>query len=118
MKLVFDEADSKALRAYVRQGAPGVSCALVRTEVVRVARELGAESIRQARAAIEQLELMDLDDALLDAAGLLPVAVRSLDAIHLAAAQTLGSELTALVTYDERMASAARELGLEVVSPR
>lgn len=85
---------------------------------MRVVRELGPEAIRQARAAIEPLELLDLDDALLDAAALLPVAVRTPDAIHLAAAVAMGDELSALVTYDERMASAARGLGLEVVSPR
>jgi predicted nucleic acid-binding protein len=44
--------------------------------------------------------------------------LRSLDAIHLAAARTLGDELTAVITYDERMAAAAGVLGLVAVSPR
>ena len=117
VKLILDEPDSVALRAYVRQEPPGISCALVRTEVVRVFREQSADAIRHARETLGEMELLELDDDLLDAAALLPAPVRSLDAIHLAAALSLGSELSALVTYDERMARAARELGLEVVSP-
>lgn len=96
------------------------SCALARVEVVRLARTRGSAAFEQARRVVEELYLVRLDDAVLDAAAVLPVSgVRSLDAIHLAAALSLReSGLSTLVTYDERMASAARELGLEVVSPR
>ncbi len=41
--------------------------------------------------------------------------LRSLDALHLAAALRLGCR--SVVTYDERMAVAARELGFDVVAP-
>jgi predicted nucleic acid-binding protein len=44
--------------------------------------------------------------------------VRSLDAIHLATAHLLGTDLRQLVTYDNRMANAARDLGLTVAQPR
>lgn len=69
------------------------------------------------RILLDDLFLVALDDALLDAAGELAVDVRSLDAIHLAAARSLGRDLGAVVTYDERMIRGARELGLEVCSP-
>jgi len=42
------------------------------------------------------------------------VELRSLDAIHLATAQLLGKEFGRVVTYDERMAEAARVLGMRV----
>jgi len=42
----------------------------------------------------------------------------SLDAIHLATARAVGSDLAAMLTYDERLASAARDAGMEVLSPR
>lgn len=59
---------------------------------------------------------MRIDDALLDlAADMDPLALRSLDAVHLAAAQLLGAELEALVTYDARMAQAAAALGFRAV---
>jgi predicted nucleic acid-binding protein len=40
---------------------------------------------------------------------------RGLDAIHFAAAQVLGDELTAVVTYDRRLAAGL--LGLAVGAP-
>jgi len=50
---------------------------------------------------------------------LLPVdELRSLDAIHLAAAQRLGRDLAVVVSYDERMLGAARALGMAVASTR
>jgi predicted nucleic acid-binding protein len=44
--------------------------------------------------------------------------LRSLDAIHLAAAQLLGADIEVLVTYDERMADAAALLGFVVEAPQ
>ena len=38
-------------------------------------------------------------------------ALRSLDAIHLATAEELDDDLRALVTDDDRMANAAKQLG-------
>lgn len=42
--------------------------------------------------------------------------LRSLDAIHVAAAQMLGDDLAELITYDRWVAEAARGLGLPVVA--
>jgi hypothetical protein len=44
--------------------------------------------------------------------------MRSLDAIHLAAALGLGGDLGAVVTYDASMSDAAQALGLPVIAPR
>ncbi len=81
-------------------------------------RRHGATAIGRARQLVDRFDLVRIDDALLDAASLLPVDdLRSLDAIHLAAAQRLGSDLSVLVSYDDRMLAAARALGIEVSSP-
>jgi predicted nucleic acid-binding protein len=59
-----------------------------------------------------------LDDPLLEvAANLDPDILRTLDAIHLASALSLGDSLDEVVTYDKRMAEAAKYLGLAVASP-
>lgn len=58
-----------------------------------------------------------LTDTIRDAAANVPGTVRSLDAIHVASARLLGSELVALVTYDDRMAEAARGAGIPVSMP-
>jgi predicted nucleic acid-binding protein len=46
-----------------------------------------------------------------------PATLRTLDAIHLASAAALGADLEAFVTYDRRLADAARALGMPVASP-
>lgn len=46
-----------------------------------------------------------------------PADLRSLDAIHLATARQLGATLQRVVTYDVRMADAARAIGWSVSSP-
>ena len=61
---------------------------------------------------------MAIDDAVLErAAGLDLPALRSPDAIHLAAALSLGQDLAAVITDDERMKAAAESIGLPVHSP-
>ncbi|HYZ02377.1 MAG TPA: VapC toxin family PIN domain ribonuclease, partial [Candidatus Binatia bacterium] len=58
------------------------------------------------------------DEPLLDrAAELDPRGLRPLDAIHLAAALAIGPDLGAFLTYDERLADAARRQGLTVHAP-
>ena len=48
---------------------------------------------------------------------MLPVGLGSLDAIHLATAGWIGADLAEIVTYDQRMAAAARSMGYKVSSP-
>ena len=70
------------------------------------------------QAAFDGVTVIDLDPSIASRAGVIePVGLRSLDAIHLASAVELGAEMDAFVTYDARQATAARELGLSVVSP-
>ncbi len=47
-----------------------------------------------------------------------PASLRSLDAVHLTAALTLGSDLEAFVAYDDRSVAAAEQAGLMVAKPR
>jgi len=118
VKLVVNEPESRALRAYLRREPERLSCGLARTEVLRAVRPLGPAAVQTARRLLRNVDLLRLDDALLDAAGMLePVTVRSLDAIHLAAAQLVAPTLRAVVTYDRRMAVAAASLGFRVAAP-
>lgn len=117
VKLVVTEAETDALTTFVGRPAILTSCALVRVEVVRAVRAHGADAVTAARELVATLDLVQLDDELLDLASDLEGQLRSLDAVHVAAALELGEGLGALVTYDERMASAARSFGLPVASP-
>lgn len=118
VKLVVREPESAALIGYLKQHTARASCGLARTEVVRAVSPQGGRALARARKLLNRIDLVALDDELLDDAGLLgPTVLRSLDAIHLAAARSLGRDLVAVVTYDSRMAVAATELGLDVASP-
>jgi predicted nucleic acid-binding protein len=118
VKLVVREPESAALSRYLRGRRPVVASALSRVEVLRVSASLGLPAQERARDVLSRLELIRIDDRVLTlAGGLLPPELRSLDAIHLATASLLGDTLGKVVTYDARMAEAARGLGWSVVAP-
>lgn len=119
VKLLVTEAESEALRTYLaaRGDQRRVTSGLVRTELRRAAARTGSTLLPAAEQLLAALALVRVDDGLLDTAGTLgPAVVRSLDAIHLASALRV-APLTALLTYDTRMADAAATLGLPVEAP-
>jgi predicted nucleic acid-binding protein len=112
------EPESTVLRRYLRRRRPLIASALARTEVTRALTPLGPEAVQRGQDVLARVDLVRINDRVLEAAGaLLPVELRSLDAIHLATAQQLGAELGPVVTYDDRMAAAARQLGLTIARP-
>lgn len=121
VKLVQRETESTPLQRYLRRNkeAARVTSTLARVEVVRAVLSGGAAAVAHARRQLGRMYQVALDRELLDqAATLAPgVRLRSLDAVHLASAQMLGSDLHAVVTYDQRMADAAASLGLPVSTP-
>jgi predicted nucleic acid-binding protein len=118
VKLIVAEPESRALRAHLRRRRPLLSSALARTEVLRALLPAGAIAMARGREVLRRLDLIRINDRVLDMAGTLePAQVRSLDAIHLATAQLLGEDLGQVITYDGRLADAARSLGLKTTSP-
>jgi predicted nucleic acid-binding protein len=124
VKLVVDEPESAALRAFL-DGSDVVSCELVVVEVPRAVRRAVAHDpglpaallLERAEDLLEAVALAPLERDLLEAAGALTEpALRALDAIHVVAAVTL-SPLDAFVSYDERQAAAARLAGLRTLRP-
>jgi len=118
VKLAVREPESVALRRYLSRHRPLVSSALARTEVARALLPFGAEAVRRGREVLTRVDLLRITDRVLDAAGsLAPPELRSLDAIHLASVEQLGSDLRAFVTYDERLATAGAARGFRVTRP-
>ena len=124
VKLVRDEPESPALRAFV-DDADLVSCELVLTEVPRAIRRAAADDTRlpldllldRAEETLQAIALLPLERALLLLAGSLQEpALRSLDAIHVAAAASV-SPIDAFLSYDERQDAVARLAGLRTVAP-
>ncbi len=118
VKLIDEVPESSALKTTLRR-AQLVSSELARTEVIRAVRRTGRPaSVQRAPEVLRKISLLRVGRAVLDAAGALePVELRSLDAIHLATARRLGRDLARIVTYDERLAKAARSHGIRVFSP-
>lgn len=118
-KLVIDEPETQALRDWVNAvDAELLTSDLARTELPRAVRRSNPEAPAMARRLLAGAELLPINAAALDAAGQVdPAGLRTLDAIHLVAALSLGEDLDGIVTYDDRFAEAARLHGLTVISP-
>jgi predicted nucleic acid-binding protein len=118
VKLAVKEPESLALRRYLKRRQPCVASALARAEVARALLPMGPAVGQRGDEVLARIDLVRITDTVLRSAGtLMPTELRTLDAIHLATAQLLGADLGRVVTYDERMATAARDLGLEVARP-
>lgn len=121
VKLATPEAETDALRAALDIFDARVTSRLATVEVVRALRRRGRETAALEDAvgeAFAGLAIVELDRTIAELAGRIgPPTLRSLDAVHLASAVALGSELGAVVTYDRRLADAARAAGLEVIAP-
>lgn len=118
VKLVLSEPGSPALRRYLSSRRSRASSALAQVEVIRAVRLRSVISTRTPQAVLDNLQLIAVDQGVLQTAAMLePLSLRSLDAIHLASALSLGPNLAALVTYDRRMEEAARLLDIPVDSP-
>jgi predicted nucleic acid-binding protein len=119
VKLVVAEPESTALRRYLRRRRSLVSSALARAEVARALLPLGEQAVRRGQDVLARLELIRISDRILASAGaLLPAELRTLDAIHLATALELGSDLARIVTYDDRFSAAAVSVGCTIAAPR
>jgi predicted nucleic acid-binding protein len=120
VKLVVLEPESTALHEFLRHRPTRLSSGLAEVEVPRALRRAGfdAPELRRAVALLARINLVGVDRAILRAAAALaPPALRSLDAIHLATALSLGQDLAGIVTYDQRLAEAAADLALDVWAP-
>lgn len=120
LKLVIEEPESLALLSVLETFPDRASSALARVEVLRAVRRAGGTRVELGRASevLARIAMISVDDDVLTRASELePGELRSLDAIHLATALSLGKQLGALATYDRRMSAFAKRLRLRALSP-
>jgi predicted nucleic acid-binding protein len=118
VKLVLEENETPALTAFLASRPLRVSSIVAEVEVYRAARRADPASTSQAANVLELVNLVDLDRAILDLARTIdPPPLRTLDAIHVASALSLGTDLSDFVTYDERQREAVEAAGLTVAAP-
>lgn len=120
LKLLAEEAHSTAFAEFYdgNASASWVSSALLRIEVIRAVTRALPAALPDARELLTAFDFVAIDDDIVDGAINEPDRMlRSLDAIHLATARLLGPDLDAVVAYDDRLAAAATDAGLPVISP-
>jgi predicted nucleic acid-binding protein len=117
VKLVALEPESAALAAAL-DGWLLASSALLEVEAVIAVRRREPDEVRTVRELLRIVDLIEIDGPVRRAAGdLTDPGLRSLDAIHLATALSLGDRCGTFFAYDERLVAAAGAHGLPVSVP-
>jgi hypothetical protein len=123
IKLVVPEQESSALIDWLgaQPDKAVVTSKLAEVEVARALRRNAPRKLGLVSGTLTKLDRFEINDPVrATAAAYIDPLLRSLDAIHLATAENLvasGKRITAFVTYDKRLASAAAEAGHTVVAP-
>jgi predicted nucleic acid-binding protein len=122
LKRYVDEPDSETADALLRSDPSLVTAQHTLVEVRRnLVRLLSQRDAAQARADfmrdIAALAVIELDAQTCEAASVIAelTGVRTLDALHLGAAQRAGGSALPFLTFDVRQAQAARALGFTVL---
>jgi predicted nucleic acid-binding protein len=116
VKLVRVEPESPGMLRWYQESERLVTNRIGVVESRRAANR-GEGDMARLAVVIDRLEVFELDDDIEQRAGEIgPSSLRTLDAIHLATALSIPG-LGSFVTYDDRLAEAARNVGLPVVRP-
>ena len=118
VKLVIAEAGSVELIDYLRARASSVTSRISQTEVGRAVRRQCDDASVSVDAVLATMTIVEVTPDVARSAGRLqPAELRSLDAIHVATVLLLAGDIDAVVTYDRRLATAAKVAGLPTASP-
>ncbi len=117
VKLIREEPESMALVGYLDEPLECSTSVLSAIEVGRALRRSRLEG-GEIDDAMRGFYLLNLTTEVQEhAARVGSTTLRSLDAIHLASALSIGEPDLDFVTYDDRLAGVAREHGLRAVQP-
>jgi predicted nucleic acid-binding protein len=119
LKLVVPEPETAALELWIaeRAGIPRVSSRLLRIEMVRAVTRNAPHRISRVSDVLSAIALLSIDDVAPTAEIIGDRLLRSLDAIHLATAHEIRTDLIAFICYDKRLCESAQTLGLHVETP-
>jgi predicted nucleic acid-binding protein len=119
LKLVVAEPETRRLELWMAEhaGIPRVSSRLLRIEMLRAVTRTAPHRMSRVNVVLSAIALLSMDDVAPAAEVIGDKALRSLDAIHLATAHEIRTELSAFVCYDKRLRDSAHALGLPVEAP-
>ena len=116
-KVVRPEAETPALRRWLEDKRWIISD-LHRTELRRAALRSGGRALARAERLLAASDVIRIDASTFDEAGRIePPTLRSLDALHMAAAFSLGPDLSGIVGYDDSLMEVASSAGVPTASP-
>jgi predicted nucleic acid-binding protein len=123
LKRYVEEPDSAAAVTLLRADPALLTARHTIVEVRRnLARLLSGRDLAAARRAfaddLRSISIIELDETTCESAAMIAetTGARTLDALHLAAAQRVSAPGVGFLTFDLRQAQAARALGLTVVT--
>jgi predicted nucleic acid-binding protein len=112
------ERETRALRAFLREHPLRLTSRIATVEVSRAVARHPAAAKAHVATAFGGVALIELSEEVAAAAADLALpTLRTLDAIHLASALSVGADVASFVTYDTRLAEAAGAAGLHVEWP-
>lgn len=122
VKLIRIEPESDALANWLdeRSNIPWIASVLTEVELPRAIQSVAPDGLPAVPAVLAKLHRFEVTPTIrATAAAYTDPMLRSLDAIHLATAQTAGAveSLTAMVTYDNRLRQSAEAVGIVTTSP-
>jgi uncharacterized protein len=119
VKLLAPERGSEAIATAIDQEWPNlVSSEILAVEAFRAALRRGGQVPAQVPRLLRRVVLLPLSKATRESAYRIgPPELRALDAIHLATALSQDARASAILTYDQRLAQASIDAGLQVLAP-
>jgi len=119
LKLVVAEPETGRLERWMAEhaGIPRVSSRLLRIEMLRAVTRTAPHRMSRVNVVLSAIALLSMDDVAPAAEVIGDKTLRSLDAIHLATAHEIRTDLSAFVCYDKRLRDSAHALGLPVEAP-
>lgn len=119
VKLFSAEPESEAMAAAIDVGEVLlVASEILAVEAFRAAVRLGGSALSEAPTLLRKVALRPFSREVRELSYRIgDPSLRTLDAIHLATAVSLGERVSAIFTYDKRLAEASGGTGLEVLAP-
>jgi len=117
VKLIVEEKETQALLKSLPPSL--ISGEILTVEVMRTTVHSDAETIAFARKLLAGINFLPISGEVSSIGSLFGAHIKSktLDAIHLAAALSIGSTIDGIITYDKTMIADAKLLGIPVLSP-
>lgn len=110
-KALVAEAESDSIRRLFEDESEFIASRLLAVELHAIVDRRGLQAVH-ARQLLERVSLASMTDAVAERAIDIRSGLRTLDALHLATALTLGPAVTSMLSFDAELSAAALRHGI------